>query len=79
MQVEFTPACKKELTAQEDRRVKDWRLDYDLRLACKEDVPKVLFFKSAQLPGGFDPGPQDLLAAHPPFSLEPAAAADQSH
>ncbi|KAK9867536.1 hypothetical protein WJX84_008718 [Apatococcus fuscideae] len=39
--VEFTPACKKELTAQEERRVKDWRLDYDLRLACKEDVPKV--------------------------------------
>lgn len=41
MQVEFTPACKKELTAQEERRVKDWRLDYDLRQACKEDVPKV--------------------------------------
>ncbi|KAK9865562.1 hypothetical protein WJX84_005695, partial [Apatococcus fuscideae] len=39
--VEFTPACKKELTAQEERRVKDWRLDYDLRQACKEDVPQV--------------------------------------
>ena len=52
MQVEFTPACKKELTAQEERRVKDWRLDYDLRLACKEDVLKVIFFKSVPLPGG---------------------------
>lgn len=38
---DYSTGCRDQLAAQQARRVKDWRLDYDLRQACKEDVPKV--------------------------------------
>jgi hypothetical protein len=38
---DYTAACKEQLSKQQERRIRDWRLDYDLRQACKEDVPKV--------------------------------------
>lgn len=41
MQVDFTDACKDQLTRQQRKRVKDHRMDYDLRSGCKNDVPKV--------------------------------------
>ena len=37
---DFSGACREHLARGQLRRVKDWRLDYDLRQACKEDVPK---------------------------------------
>jgi len=37
---DFSGACREQLARGQARRVKDWRLDYDLRMACKEDVPK---------------------------------------
>ena len=44
---DYRPGCRDQLSAQQARRVSDWRLDYDLRQACKDDVPKV----SSPLPG----------------------------
>ena len=41
MQVDFSDACKAQLTSQQEKRIKDWRMDYDLRLGCRADVPKV--------------------------------------
>ncbi len=38
---DYSTGCRDQLAAQQARRVKDWRLDYDLRQACKDDVPKV--------------------------------------
>ncbi len=38
---DYSAGCKEQLAAQQSKRVRDWRLDYDLRQACKEDVPKV--------------------------------------
>ena len=38
---DYRQACRDQLSAQQARRVSDWRLDYDLRQACKDDVPKV--------------------------------------
>ncbi len=38
---DYRPACRDQLSAQQARRISDWRLDYDLRQACKDDVPKV--------------------------------------
>lgn len=38
---DYSTGCRDQLAAQQVRRVSDWRLDYDLRQACKEDVPKV--------------------------------------
>ena len=43
MQMDFTEACKEQLTRQQKKRVKDHRMDYDLRVGCKNDVPKVTF------------------------------------
>lgn len=42
-QVDFTEGCKEQLTRQQKKRVKDHRMDYDLRVGCKNDVPKVYF------------------------------------
>jgi Golgi apparatus protein 1 len=39
--VDFTEACKDQLTSQQKKRVRDHRMDYDLRTGCKNDVPKV--------------------------------------
>lgn len=39
---DYSAGCKEQLAAQQSKRVRDWRLDYDLRQACKEDVPKVI-------------------------------------
>ena len=41
---DYSAACREQLGAQQERRVRDWRLDYDLRTACRNDVPKVTFF-----------------------------------
>ena len=38
---DFSGACRDQLARGQARRVRDWRLDYDLRLACKDDVPRV--------------------------------------
>ena len=38
MQVDFSGECRDQLAAQQQRRIKDWRMDYDLRLQCKSDV-----------------------------------------
>ncbi len=38
---DYRQGCRDQLSAQQARRVSDWRLDYDLRQACKDDVPKV--------------------------------------
>ncbi|CAL5218414.1 g90 [Coccomyxa viridis] len=38
---DYRQSCQDQLSAQQARRVSDWRLDYDLRQACKDDVPKV--------------------------------------
>ena len=38
---DYSAACREQLGAQQERRVRDWRLDYDLRTACRNDVPKV--------------------------------------
>ncbi|KAK9821811.1 hypothetical protein WJX81_008502 [Elliptochloris bilobata] len=38
---DLSGACREHLARGQLRRVRDWRLDYDLRLACKDDVPKV--------------------------------------
>lgn len=51
MQVDFTDACKDQLTRQQKNRVKDHRMDYDLRNGCKNDVPKVGSLASA-VPNG---------------------------
>ena len=40
--MDFTDACKDQLTRQQKKRVKDHRMDFDLRSGCKNDVPKVL-------------------------------------
>ena len=40
-QVDFTEGCKEQLTRQQKKRVKDHRMDYDLRAGCKNDVPRV--------------------------------------
>eukprot|EP00884_Botryococcus_braunii_P022595 jgi/Botrbrau1/9019/Bobra.0148s0119.1 len=37
----YSRTCREQLGRQVERRVKDWRLDYDLRNACREDVGKV--------------------------------------
>ena len=37
---DYGAACRDQLAAQQERRARDWRLDYDLRVACKDDVPK---------------------------------------
>lgn len=39
--VDFSVACKEQLIAQQAKRVRDYRMDYDLRKGCKNDVPKV--------------------------------------
>lgn len=39
--VDFSTQCKNLLQQQEEKRVKDWRLDYTLRQACRYDVPSV--------------------------------------
>lgn len=39
--MDFSEACKEQLTKQQAKRVRDYRMDYDLRLGCKADVPKV--------------------------------------
>ena len=39
---DYRPGCRDQLSSQQQRRMQDWRLDYDLRQACKDDVPKVL-------------------------------------
>lgn len=39
--VDFSMACKEQLTAQQAKRARDYRMDYDLRNGCKNDVPKV--------------------------------------
>ena len=39
--VDFSVACKEQLIAQQAKRVRDYRMDYDLRIGCKNDVPKV--------------------------------------
>jgi Cysteine rich repeat len=41
MQASYSRTCREQLQRQVERRVKDWRLDYDLRNACREDVGKV--------------------------------------
>ena len=38
---DYRPGCRDQLSSQQQRRIQDWRLDYDLRQACKDDVPKV--------------------------------------
>ena len=38
---DYSARCRDQLSTQQARRVTDWRLDYDLRQACKDDVPKV--------------------------------------
>ena len=43
VQVDFTDACKDQLTKQQAKRVRDYRMDYDLRVGCKGDVPKASF------------------------------------
>lgn len=40
-QKDYSAQCTVELKRQQERRVRDWRLDYDLRNACRGDVPKV--------------------------------------
>lgn len=39
---DYSGACREQLAAQQERRARDWRLDYDFRVACRDDVPKVL-------------------------------------
>ena len=51
MQVDFTEACKEQLTRQQKKRVKDHRMDYDLRVGCKNDVPKVSCFFTSERVG----------------------------
>ena len=41
MQGDFSQECAAQMSNQQMRRVKDWRLDYDLRMACKGDVASV--------------------------------------
>ena len=41
MQADYSPDCVQQLSNQQQRRVKDWRLDYELRQACKADVATV--------------------------------------
>ena len=44
--MDFTEACKEQLTRQQKKRVKDHRMDYDLRNGCKNDVPKVVILST---------------------------------
>lgn len=39
--VDFSAACKDQMIAQQAKRSRDYRMDYDLRKGCKADVPKV--------------------------------------
>ena len=41
VQADYSPDCVTQLANQQQRRVKDWRLDYELRQACKADVVTV--------------------------------------
>ena len=41
MQADYSPDCVQQLSNQQQRRIKDWRLDYELRQACKADVATV--------------------------------------
>jgi Cysteine rich repeat len=37
---EFSQACSAVLAKQQLKRMQDWRMDYPLRQACREEVPK---------------------------------------
>ena len=41
VQADYSPDCVQQLASQQLRRVKDWRLDFELRQACKADVAQV--------------------------------------
>ena len=47
--VDFTEACKEQLMGQQAKRVRDYRMDYDLRIGCKNDVPKVILYGPSSL------------------------------
>ena len=60
---DFSGACREHLARGQLRRVKDWRLDYDLRQACKEDVPKArgtLLCEGPEGPEGLALSPEGL-------------------
>ena len=39
VQVDFRDVCRENLAAQQLRRLKDWRLDSNLKKACTADAP----------------------------------------
>ena len=39
-QADFSPRCRENLAGQQPARLADWRLDHNLRTACKADVPQ---------------------------------------
>lgn len=38
-QVDFSQRCRANLAAQQVQRLRDWQQDYNLRTACRHDVP----------------------------------------
>lgn len=40
-QADFSPRCRENLAGQQPARLADWRLDHNLRTACKADVPQL--------------------------------------
>jgi Cysteine rich repeat len=40
-QADFSPRCRDNLAGQQPARLADWRLDHNLRTACKGDVPQL--------------------------------------
>jgi Cysteine rich repeat len=40
-QADFSPRCRDNLAGQQPARLADWRLDHNLRTACKGDVPRL--------------------------------------